>query len=65
MTDYHPVGWMAEQIGMTPGWVYEHLAEIPHHRFGRNIKFTTECVAAYGRQTRHAPMQTTGHKHHR
>lgn len=64
MSDYHPVKWMADKIGMHPGWIYEHLSEIPHHRFGRSIKFTEANVAAYERQTLRAPrpMETTGHK---
>lgn len=55
---------MAERIGMKPGWIYEHLSEIPHHRFGRSIRFTEANVTEYERRTRHEPrvMETTGRK---
>lgn len=64
MTEYHRIDWMSERIGMSVPWIYENLKQVPHHRFGRAIRFTDECVAAYGRQTFRSPrpMETTGHK---
>ncbi len=43
---------VAKYLGMSRSWVYEHLGEIPHHRYGSALRFEPEKVRAYGRGER-------------
>lgn len=58
----HDIGWMADQIGMSADWIYRHQNEIPHHRFGRSLRFTEKDLATYLDMTGWRPqlMVTTG-----
>ena len=60
----HDIGWFAEQIGKSADWVYRHLADIPHRRIGRSIRFTERDLNDYLDAERVAPLRmvTTGRR---
>lgn len=60
----HDIAWFAGELGKSPDWVYRHLAEIPHRRIGRSIRFTDRDLADYLDAERIAPMRmaTTGRR---
>ncbi len=63
----HDTAWMGEQIGKSADWVRHNIAEIPHRRIGRTIRFTDQDLADYleSQAVRPIRMQTTGPKRRR
>ena len=64
----HDLTWFCEQIGKSRSWVLANLDDIPHHRFGRSVRFTDRDLTDYLEQTQYqaaAYMVTTGPKRRR
>lgn len=65
MSATNDLAWFCEQIGKSRSWVLANLADIPHHRIGRAVRFTDGDLSAYLDQTRHDTprfMQTAGRR---
>lgn len=53
MTVLHDAAWMAARLGKSEDWVRRaaNRGELPHHRTGRNLRFTETDLADYLAQT--------------
>ncbi|MCX4686792.1 helix-turn-helix domain-containing protein [Kitasatospora purpeofusca] len=43
---YLTYGGLAELLGVTESWLRRHIKELPHEKYGREIRFFPEHVAA-------------------
>lgn len=47
----------ARRIDMSEGWVRKNVRSLPHHKVGRRVKFSDECVEAFKARTHVNPYQ--------
>ena len=55
MTRLLTVEEAAAVLAVSPAWVHNHLAEIPHRRVGRLIRFTRDDIETYLATVAHRP----------
>lgn len=51
-TDFHDAEWFARRLGRPTAWVRKHAPVLPHHKFGRLIRYCECCVERYRESTK-------------
>ena len=55
-SQYLNVRQTADYLNVTVRWVYDHIAEIPHRRFGGQLRFTVAELDQWADAQRYAAL---------